>query len=398
MSEEPYKPLAEQISDRMVNLLKDQRSIFTKPMKEDGTSQFVMPINAKTKQAYKGATALVLLMQNRRDPRWLSYDQASFNKTPVKKGAYGTLIEFNSNNELRQKTENGQPAVTKNGKPKMERVKLDEPVPVKAWLFNGKDLSGLKPMDVKENPLSPSERAQAILDNSQVNILKDGGWEPRYSPATDFIYTREAHEFEKPELYYASALHELAHATQHESRLNRPQTGLSESDQLAREELRANIASILISAQLNLPYELGHHEKYLKDWAALLKAEPQELFNAADDAQKMADYVLGLEPKREQKQDVAETKQAAAKLEVGQEIPYNETTYKILEKQSKGAFKIEDMGTGEKIKITPITGLYKSLLNELNNPGQAKELAQEREEEPELAMAEEQTKSYSRKR
>lgn len=134
-----FKPLAEQISERMVNLLNDNRSIFTKPMKEDGTSQFVMPINAKTKQKYTGAAALVLLMQNRRDPRWLSFEQARYNKTPVKKGAHGTLIEFMSDNKLQQKVENGEPAFKENGKPKMERVKLDEPVKVDAWLFNGKD-------------------------------------------------------------------------------------------------------------------------------------------------------------------------------------------------------------------------------------------------------------------
>jgi len=394
---EQFKPLPEQVSDRMVNLLKDGRSIFTKPMKEDGTSQFVQPINARTKQAYKGATALVLLMQNRRDPRWLSYDQASFNKTPVKKGAHGTLIEFYSNNKLQQATENGQPVVKENGKPKMERVKIDVPEKVEAWLFNGKDLTNLKELKPKEQDLSPVDRAHAILHNSGVKS-EPGGTMLRYDRSRDVIELPAENEFAKPELFFAGALHELAHATRHESRLNRPELDHPDFDGLAKEELRANIASILISAELNLPYNLGEHESFLIPWSQILTENPSELFEAANDAQQIADYVLAFEPKREQKQDIAENKQVAAKLEVGQEIAYNETSYKILEKQSKGAFKIEDMDTGEKIKITPSTGLYKSLLNELNNPGQAKELMQEQEEEPELAMAQEQTKSYSRKR
>uniref|UniRef100_UPI0025EA9D78 ArdC-like ssDNA-binding domain-containing protein n=1 Tax=uncultured Mucilaginibacter sp. TaxID=797541 RepID=UPI0025EA9D78 len=207
---ETYKPLPEQISDRMVNLLKDGRSIFTKPMKEDGTSQFVMPINAKTKQSYKGATALVLLMQNRRDPRWLSYDQAGYNKTPVKKGAHGTLIEFYSDNKLQQATENGQPVVKENGKPKMERVKLEEPVKVDAWLFNGKDLTNLKELKPKAQELSPTERAQAILDSSGVK-LEPEGLVTNYERASDTIHMPGKDEFEKPELYYATALHELVH-------------------------------------------------------------------------------------------------------------------------------------------------------------------------------------------
>lgn len=394
---ENYKPLPEQISDRMVNLLKDGRSIFTKPMKEDGTSQFVMPVNAKTKQSYKGATALVLLMQNRRDPRWLSYEAASYNKTPVKKGAHGTLIEFYSDNKLQQATENGQPAVKENGKPKMERVKLDEPVKVDAWLFNGKDLTNLKELKTKAQDLTPMERAQAILDSSKVKFEPEG-LVTHYERATDTIHMPGKDEFEKPELYYATALHELVHSTSHETRLDRPDWDHPDYDKLATEELRANIASILISAELNLPFVLGEHENFLVPWSQILQENPSELFTAADDAQKMADFVLGLEPKREQQQAVTEQKEAATKLSEGLEIPYNETVYKILEKQSKGAFKIEDMSTGEKIKITPTTGLYKSLLNELNNPGQSKEMAREQEQEPELAMAEEESTNYSRKR
>jgi len=402
---EQFKPLAEQTGERMANLLNDNRSIFTKPMKEDGTSQFVMPINARTKQRYSGAAALVLLMQNRRDPRWLSYDQARFNKTPVRKGAYGTLIEFASTNDLRQKMENGQPVMKENGQPKMERVKLDEPVTVQVFMFNGKDLQGLKNGEVKTNPLTPIERAQLIIENSQVNILKEEGWKTHYNPSTVFIYAAEEHEFEKPELYYAAVLHELAHWTGHESRLNRPLTDSPAPDQLAREELRANIASILISAQLNLPYDLGHHESYLKDWAKLLKEEPQELFKAANDAQKIADYVTGLEKNREVKQE-KDTKQtqSAGKFAEGMEIDYNNTTYKVLQKQSKGAFKIEDMTTHEKIKITPSNGLYKSLLNQLNNPGQSRavetgrEHEQEHEEDMVEAESEEQTQTRSRRR
>ncbi len=255
---ETFKPLPEQISDRMVNLLKDGRSIFTKPMKEDGTSQFVQPINARTKQPYKGATALVLLMQNRRDPRWLSYDQASFNKTPVKKGAHGTLIEFYSNNKLQQATENGHPAVKENGKPKMERVKIDVPEKVEAWLFNGKDLTNLKELKPKEQELSPVDRAHAILHNSGVKS-EPGGTMLHYDRSLDVIHLPAENEFEKPELFFAAALHELAHATQHESRLNRPELDHPDYDGLAKEELRANIASILISAELNLPYDLGEH-------------------------------------------------------------------------------------------------------------------------------------------
>jgi len=381
---EQFKPLADQVSERMVNLLNDNRSIFTKPQKEDGSSQFVLPINARSKQKYTGPAALVLIMQNRRDPRWLSFDKALYNKTPVKKGAYGTLIEFMSSNELRPKTENGKAVLNKEGNQKMERVKLDVPVPVQAWLYNGKDLVGLRELKVKPAPLSPTERAQAMLDHSGT----------KQNPAAIKTY-------DSPQLYYAAALHHLAHET--------AKTALPEITDKAREELRTNIASILVGAELNLPYLLDGHQEYLKQWATLLKDDPKELFNAATDAQHIADKVMGYEAKREQQQDTkqeqsqsAKQTQTPAKLTEGMEIAYKETTFKVLQEQSRGAVKIEDLTTGDKLRIKPSDGLYKSLVSQLNNPVQhevrEQEQEQEQEEELEMAETEEQTKSYSRRR
>jgi len=394
---EQSRPLADQVGERMAGLLNDNRSIFTKPMKDDGTSQFIMPINARNKQRYSGAAAFVLLMQNRRDPRWLSYDQATFNKTPVKKGAHGVLIEFSSNNEFRQKTENGQPVMKENGRPQMERVKLDEPVTVQAFLFNGNDLNNLKTGTVKPNAQTPIERAETMINNSSIKFDYTGRV-TRYDRATDTIQMPAKETFERPELFYAAALHSLAHATGHETRLDRPIVDTPGSEQLPHEELRTNIASILMSAQLNLPYDLGEHAPLTKDWAEILTNDPKELFSAANDAQKIADFVIGFEIEASQKQD---TKQAqSAKLAEGMEIGYNGTTYKILRQQSKGAFKIEDMTTSEKIKITPTNGLYKSLVNQLNNPQPAEKIdeRQQQDQEFEIANSEEATTSHSRKR
>ncbi|MGZ3943314.1 MAG: ArdC-like ssDNA-binding domain-containing protein [Mucilaginibacter sp.] len=382
---EQFKPLADQVSERMVNLLNDNRSIFTKPMKEDGSSQFVLPINARSKQKYTGPAALVLIMQNRRDPRWLSFDKALYNKTPVKKGAYGTLIEFNSTNELRPKTEDGKPVLNKEGNQKMERVKLDVPVPVQAWLYNGKDLVGLKPLKVKSVPLSPTERAQAILDHSGIKQDKNA-----------------VKAYDSPQLYYAVALHHLAHET--------VKNQLPEIKDKPHEELRTNIASILIGAELNLPYVLEGHQEYLKQWATLLKDDPKELFHAATDAQLIANQVMGYEAKREQQQDAKQeqTQDAkpaqATKLTEGMEIAYNGTTYKVMAEQSRGAVKLEDLTTHDKHRVKPTDGLYKSLVAQLNNPVQHEvreqemEQGEELEEGLEMAENEEQTKSYSRRR
>lgn len=378
---ENEKPLTEKVTERMVSLLNEERSIFTKAIREDGTSQFLTPINARTKQPYRGAAALILMMQNRLDPRWLTYDQAKFNRTPVKRGAYGVEIEFNSTRELRQKIENGQPVRKEDGKPKMERIKLDEPVTVSAKMFNGKDLINLKAGEVKTPELTPMERAQIIIENSKMQFHESGDI-VNYDRKTDSVNMPPKESFESPELYYAAALHGLAHASTHESRLNAPAIDHPDFDALAKLELRTNIASIMLSAQLNLPYDVSEHRSFLTAWSQILQENPDELFEAANDAQKIADYVMLYERNLTQKVEVSQDQKQAhsGKLEVGLEIPYNNTAFKILEKQAKGAFKIEDMTTHQKIKITPSMGLYKSLVNQLNNPNAGETLNQQKSE------------------
>jgi hypothetical protein len=56
------------------------------------------------------------------------------------------------------------------------------------------------------------------------------------------------------------------------------------------------------------------------------------------------------------------------------------------------------MSTEEKIKISPSSGLYKSLLKELNSPKEQQNMVHEENEDPEMALAEEETTTYSRKR
>src|ERR1700712_738468 len=97
MSKE-FKPLPEQISEKMIAAIKDGKSIFEKPMNKDGTSQFVQPFNPSTGKKYSAQAALILMMADKPDPRWMTANQASFNKTHVLKESKGTLINFFSNN------------------------------------------------------------------------------------------------------------------------------------------------------------------------------------------------------------------------------------------------------------------------------------------------------------
>jgi hypothetical protein len=87
---------------------------------------------------------------------------------------------------------------------------------------------------------------------------------------------------------------------------------------------------------------------------------------------------MGMEQKRELKQENT----ASKTLSVGDQIPYNNTEYKVLEKKGK-TFTIEDQTTMEKIKVQPTYGLFKKLVEAKNNPAAQELVAAGMEEQVE---------------
>ncbi|MDB5135431.1 MAG: traC 1, partial [Mucilaginibacter sp.] len=155
--------------------------------------------------------------------------------------------------------------------------------------------------------------------------------------------------------------------------LNRPMEGKFGSMEYAKEELRAALASMVIGSQLKIGHQFGQHAAYSGNWMKMLKDEPYEIARAASDAQKTADLLLGIGQKREVKQ----TTSPVTTLTKGDEIAYNNTTYKVLDQKGK-TLEMEKADTGEKFKLKPSDKLFKNLVDALNNPP-ALELAEQEE-------------------
>jgi antirestriction protein ArdC len=375
----PYKPLSEQIAGKMIADLKTGNSIFQRP---NNSMHSALPFNLESGNRYSGPSALVLLMQKRDDPRWGTSNQANRNHTAVIKGSTGTLISFMSNYEIQKVFDGDQPVMKDNGKQRTERVKLDEPKLVEAWMFNAEQMRKMEKWEKEPNILSPAERAQIILDNSKA-VIENGGDDMFYDSRSDIIVLPEMEQFANPEQFYAEALHQLAHWTAAEGRLNRPHE--SSIDQLTnlREELRTNLASLFLSKELNLPYELNYHEAYVNSWAALLKDEPGELFKAAEDAQKIVDVVLDFEKQIEQKKeldqdtDIRQQNDTAPEMDVpkinpdkltkGEIIPHNGTSFEVLSDEKKGKYQMQDLGSERKFQMKTSDVLFGQLLEARNN-------------------------------
>ena len=85
------------------------------------------------------------------------------------------------------------------------------------------------------------------------------------------------------------------HATGHPSRLNRPDLGTPfGSEAYAREELRAEIASLMIADKLGIGHDPGQHAAYVGSWIKALQQDPREIFRAAADAEKISGYLMAL--------------------------------------------------------------------------------------------------------
>jgi len=250
-------------------------------------------------------------------------------------------------------------------------------------MFNGEQMRKMEKWEKEPHILSPAERAETILANSKA-VIEHGGDDMFYDRETDTIVIPEREQFARPEQYYAEALHQLAHWTAAEDRLNRPQDHTADELSHVKEELRTNLASLYMSKELNLPYELNEHVGYLNAWSEILKTEPGELFKAASDAQKIVDVVLGFENQIEEKREVSEeqvqeTGQSAGaadtdlplvnpdKLNKGEIIPHNDTQFKVVSELKNKVYQMQDLGDGRKFKMSAKDELFKVLLDARNN-------------------------------
>lgn len=306
---------AQTVAASIIKQLEDGTAPWVKPW--EPSDQRFIPYNATTGKDYQGGNALWLMVtaesKGYADARWMTYKQAQAIDAQVMKGERGTLIQYIKKfDQVPIENEQGQPVRDGEGKPLYRTVELDRPRVFSAVVFNAEQISGLPRIDAR--PTMPAwERHQAaerIMDHSGVPIAYRSGDRAFYSLTNDAITMPERVQFKTPDQFYATALHELGHATGHPSRLNRPDLGTPfGSASYAREELRAEIASLMMADRMGIGHDPGQHAAYVGGWIKALKEEPREIFRAAADAEKIAGYLTDL--RQERKASLTETTTAA---------------------------------------------------------------------------------------
>ena len=279
--------LYEEAAKRIIESLKDGTAPWIQPWDKDKARALIRPQSAVTGKPYRGVNVLLLMSRGYADPRWCTFNQAKANGWNVKKGEKASNIYFFTIKEIEK---NKIDPLT--GEPATDIRKI--PVLRSYALFNAQQMDNVPEFEAASSGFEPIEAAEAILAASGATI-EHRGVEALYDPKEDAVILPPRASFAQIDQYYATAMHELGHWTGHKDRLDRELVAFRDDPELyAKEELRAEIASMMLSADLGLAHDPSNHLSYVNFWIEALEADPKEIFSASRDAEAIRNYLLGM--------------------------------------------------------------------------------------------------------
>jgi antirestriction protein ArdC len=248
---------------------------------------------------YRGMNVIALwaatLESSFKSRHWFTFKQALALNACVRKGERGSYVVYYT--ELTSKA--GEGAV-----PTLDDATETRRILRGYTVFNADQIDGL-PLDfyakpdaepVPASPITKTEdeaRLSALFARIPVTIRHCGN-RAFYSKAADYIQMPVPEAFRDGSQYLSTICHEAAHASRHETRLNRDfgQTRFGDAG-YALEELVAELASAFIGATIGLPADhLEDHASYIGGWLKALGDNPSAFLTAASKAHAAADWVL----------------------------------------------------------------------------------------------------------
>jgi antirestriction protein ArdC len=243
-------------------------------------------LNLLSGRAYRGGNPILLelgmAMRGASLPFWCGFAEAKKLGILPRKGTKSVRI---LRPQLHSRQEEGE-----GGEQVLRSWASYRPVPV----FNVCDLEGEalaaliaeRMPKVSERPaVEPIAQAEQVLQAWPVPVGW-GGERAFYAPAVDRIQLPPREAFHGAAALYATWAHECIHSTGHESRLKRDLSGVFGSKSYAREELVAELGSVLIGQRLQIGCELTSHAAYLESWISVLRESPKVLLQVISEARQ----------------------------------------------------------------------------------------------------------------
>lgn len=281
------KDIYQAVTDRIISALEAGTAPWKSPYL--GTSGF--PRNFISGKRYRGINIWLLAMAGYSSPLWLTYKQAEESGGNVRKGEHGYLVVKFGTYEKQGDTLDEQ---------KTRRY-------LKGYtVFNACQIEGVDFPESQRRPVisDACESARSIVAGMpNPPAIKHGTAMAFYQPAGDFVSMPHIDQMNSHEAYYSTLFHELIHSTGSIHRLNRKSLTHNKGPSVdrrtyAEEELVAEMGASFLKAQAGLVNgQIENSSAYIQSWLQHLREHDAKtwVIRAASEAQKAADFILGLE-------------------------------------------------------------------------------------------------------
>lgn len=280
------KSVYEIVTEKIIDKLQAGEIPWKKPWKNDGS----MPANFISKRQYNGMN-LFLLPREYATNWFLTFKQVSDLGYFVKKGEKGHIVVFWK--------------FLKNTEKKSDGTEKEKTIPMLRYytVFNVAQTTIPEekiPQLVRLNVLNSIEQCETVISNMPNRPqIKTGESKAYYQPNGDFVNMPQKGLFDDEQNYYSVLFHEIGHSTGHESRLNRQGIAFDThgfgSKSYSREELVAEMTAAFLCGHCSIETAtIDNSAAYIQSWVKNLKDDPRCVVVAAGQAQKAANYVLGI--------------------------------------------------------------------------------------------------------
>jgi antirestriction protein ArdC len=281
------------VTDRIIHCLKAGVIPWEKPWKTPYFHGGPFPRNFRTGKPYRGVNVLLLWSSHYSSPFWLTFKQAQESNGTVRKGEKGTQIVFYKQLPNRKSDEQATDE-------KQQRAPF---VLCYYTVFNVEQCDGLTLPQIDQpatnNEIETDETCEAIVtgwaNRPALHLTSEHEYRAYYRPSTDSVHMPARSRFVDAPHFYSTLFHELVHSTGHESRLNRT-FGAGFGDELySKEELIAEMGAAFLCAIAGIANE--HTDRnttaYIQNWISQLQEDNRLIVQAAANAQKAVDSILG---------------------------------------------------------------------------------------------------------
>lgn len=266
--------------------------------------------NPITNTVYRNSNRFILylneIVNDYKDPRWMTFSQANAKGYKIKKGSKGTPIEYWSLYDNKSKktitSAEAKKIIEEDKKRETDITYLCRVYTV----FNATQMEGIPPYKNQNRNIAFDEDKYevplSVIDdfckNTDLTLIEDEGVNtPYYQPSKDIVVVPERHRYIDEQAFFSDIFHEISHSTGHAKRLNRDLKSKYEEKGYAIEELRAEIGSAFVCSSLGILSKpnrdyLKNSTAYVQSFLNVLNNNPNDLFKAIKDADGIANYIL----------------------------------------------------------------------------------------------------------